>query len=39
VTQDRELELLQRLARLDPELVHERLAGVPILLERVRLPA
>ena len=37
--EDRPLELPQRLARLDPELVDERLARALIDRERVRLPA
>ena len=39
LAQDRLLELLQRPARLDPELLRQRPPGVPVGLERVGLPA
>jgi len=39
LSQDLPLELLELRARLEAQLVAERLAGLPIGLERVRLPA
>ncbi len=38
LAQDRLLELLQRRARVDPELVHERPARVLVGVERLGLP-
>ena len=39
LAEHRPLELLERGARLDPELLDEHLAGVAVGLERLRLPA
>ncbi len=38
MTQDRSLELLQRGARLDPELIHEQASSFPVGRERLSLP-